>query len=99
MARFIINEKVYDTAKMERIGKVIKAFPASEWEKQLFGPEACHRRECDLFRSAKGNWMLVYENDWSQKTGYAITESEARDLLMRSDYKTYVSMFGELEEA
>ena len=99
MARFIINEKLYDTAKMERIGKVTKAFPASEWEKQLFGPGACRRRECDLFRSAKGNWLLVCEKDGATKTGYAITESEARDLLMRSDYKTYVSMFGELEEA
>lgn len=98
MARFIINEKIYDTSKMERIGKVTRAFPAFELTKQLFGPGACVRRECDLFRSKKGNWLLVYETD-STYNGQAIDEAEARSLLMRSNYKKYVSMFGELEEA
>ena len=98
MTNFIINDKIYNTLKMERIGKVTKAFPASEWAKQLFGSGACVRRECDLFRSKNGNWLLVYETD-STLYGQAIDEAEARSLLMCSDYRKYASMFGELEEA
>ena len=99
MARFIINEKVYDTDKMELIGKVKKWFTASDAVKKWFGANTGFTRECELYRSVKGNWLLVYGDDVNGRTGCAIDESEARTLLMKSDYETYVSLFGELEEA
>lgn len=99
MARFIINERVYDTDKMELIGKVNKRFPASDVIRTWLGVNVCFTRECDLYRSAKGNWLLVYGDDVNGRTGCAIDESEAITLLMKSDYETYVLLFGELEEA
>lgn len=100
MARFIINKKVYDTEKMTLIGRVEKWYEFKGWlQQQIFGKEAGRMHDCDLYRSNKSNYLLVHETDVYSIVGEAITETEAKDLLMRYDYDNYTKLFGELEEA
>lgn len=47
----------------------------------------------------KGNWLLTHEMDYSKSMGEAITEEEAKELLMRYAMPIYEKMFGELPEA
>lgn len=59
MSRFVINNKVYDTEKMEHIGIVKKWYKLSGYlEKQIFGENAGRMRECELYKSAKGNFFV-----------------------------------------
>lgn len=45
------------------------------------------------------NWLLTHEMDYSKSMGEAITEEEAKELLMRYATPIYEEMFGELPEA
>lgn len=100
MARFIIHEKVYDTDKMKLVGQVKKWYPfQSLLIKKLFGDDTGRVNDCKLYRSDKGRYLLVHENDCGSITGEAIKENEAKGLLMRYDYDGYTQLFGELEEA
>lgn len=100
MARFIIREKVYDTDKMKLIGHVKKWYEFQGWlRKQVFGDGIGRMNDCELYRSDKGNYLLVHENDCGSTTGEAIEEAEAKGLLMHYDYDSYAELFGELEEA
>lgn len=96
MSKFIIREKVYDTDKMERIGTVKKWYANGL---QLWGSRIGHTYSCELYRSKKGNYLLVSKRDYNELLGEAITETEAKGLLMRYDYENYAKVFGELEEA
>lgn len=46
-----------------------------------------------------GNWLLTHEMDYSKSMGEAITEEEAKELLMRICNANIRKMFGELPEA
>ena len=100
MARFIFDNKVYDTEKMELIAKVTKWYEFRGWfYRRMFGEGTGRMNDCELYRSDKGNYLLVHEDDTSIVIGEAIEESEAKNLLMRYAYDKYVELFGELEEA
>ncbi len=100
MARFIIQNKVYDTDKMEFISVVEKWYKFEGYFlKQMFGEEMGRRYMRDLYRSPKGNYLLVHTNDCDQLVGQAITENEAKELLLRSNYDVYAKLYGELKEA
>lgn len=99
MAMFIINNKVYDTSKMVLIGNVRKWYRYRGYLlKQIFGEGMGRTYDCELFRSEKGNWLLMYQGEFGL-TGEAITEEEAQQLLKKYDYDAYVKIYGELEEA
>ncbi len=97
MSRFIIHQKVYDTEKMEQIGTV-KKWRINNLISMIMHEERgaflCHK----LYRSAKGNYLLTWE-DCSKIYAEAIREEEAKDLLMRYDYDNYRKLFGDLEDA
>ena len=100
MACFIINEKVYDTEKMTLVGHVQKWYEFKGWLlQQMFGKGVGRMEECDLYRSTKGNYLLVYYGGNDKYIGEAITAAEAKSLLMQYDYENYIKLFGELEEA
>lgn len=63
------------------------------------GQEVGRTHECELWKSEKGNWLLTHEMDYSKSMGEAITEEEAKELLMRYAMPIYEKMFGELPEA
>lgn len=97
--RFIIRNKVYDTNKMELVGHVRKRYAIQNWlERQIYGDGMSMMYDCELYRSEKGNFLLLRRYG-SSVIGQAIEETEAKDLLMRHDYDSYVRLYGELEEA
>lgn len=99
MARYIIQNKVYDTEKMTFVGIVRKWYEFQGWlSQQLFGEGIGRVYTCNLYRSEKGNWLLTHEGD-TGSIGEAVKEKEAKDLLMHGDYEAYTKYFGTLEEA
>ena len=98
MAKFPINNLMYDTEKMEFIAKVEKWYPLERiFDITQYGMG--HRYSCDLYRSEKGRYLLVHEIDYDREVAEAITEPEAKQLLLNSNYDAYIRLFGELEEA
>ena len=92
MGIYIINKKKYDTNKMELVSNKCKyEYRVSHL---ILGELACITHNAGLYRSKKGNWLVVFD-------GYAraMTEKEARNMLLKHDYKAYEKQFGELEEA
>ena len=94
MAKFIINNLIYDTSKMENLGTVKKRFPLS-----VFNSTWSVERQCVLYKSKKGNHLLVYESDYGRLAGQAITEEEAKSLMLQYQYEKYATIYGTLEEA
>lgn len=98
--RFVINKKVYDTEKMILIGQVQKWYKFQLTTMRIaFGENAGRYEDCKLYRSNKGNYLLTHKLYSNTYEGEAITEEEAKDLLIKWDYENYVKLFGELEEA
>lgn len=100
MAKFIINDKVYDTHKMTRIGTVAKWYKFTGIVMRgIWGNNSGRKFDCEIYKSDKGNFLLVRENDCAQICGEAIEEDEAKALLKSYDYDAYARLYGELEEA
>ncbi len=99
--RFVIGGMKYDTDKMERVAAVRKWYREDNLiNRAIFpGQEVGRTRDCELWKSEKGNWLLTHEEDFQRTYGEAIEEEEAKALLMRYATETYESMFGELPEA
>ncbi len=99
--KFVINGMKYDTDKMERVAEVRKWYQnKSALIERLFpGKEVGNIYKCELWKSEKGNWLLTHEKDFGTKYGEAVTEEEAKKLLMRYATDTYERMFEELPEA
>lgn len=98
---FIINNKKYDTTKMEKIASVKKWYRIeSAIISAMFSEKEMGRTyDCELWKSHKGNWLITREEDYSKHIGEAISESEAKELLMRHALNKYEQLFGEIEEA
>lgn len=91
---FVINNLKYDTDKMRLISDKCKY--------QWTGPYtsiAYDAEDVRLFKSVKGNWLLVYKANYSNEIGRALTEEEAKQLLLNYDLEVYEKLFGKLEEA
>ena len=97
---FIINDMKYDTDKMEKVADVKKWYEVDNiFSRALYGGEKVGRYyHCELWRSEKGNWLLTHEVD-HETYGQAISESEAKILLMIYDVETYEERYGEIIEA
>lgn len=97
MSVFVINNKKYDTEKMDYIGKVKKWYK-SDIMSQIRGGEYGYLYDCELYRSQKGNYLITRRVD-NVRYGEAITETEAKSLLVKSDLSKYEELFGGIEEA
>lgn len=99
--QFAIKGMKYNTDNMENVAKVKKWYQIDNiWTRAAYpGKEVGRVYECELWKSEKGNWLLTHEVDYSKVMGEAITEEEARELLMRFATPIYESLFGELPEA
>ena len=99
MARFIINDLIYDTEKMEYIAEVRKWYEYTGiLEKRIFGDGVGKKYDCKLYRSKRGNYFIEHERNY-RIIGEAITKKEAKELLKCCAYEKYAELFGELEEA
>ena len=97
MSVFVIQNKKYDTDKMEYIG-VVKKWYKNDVISKFFGDERGYTYDCKLYRSQKGNYLITHQIDFTL-FGEAITETEAKTLLINSNLKEYEELFGEVEEA
>lgn len=99
--QFVINGLKYDTEKMEKVADVKKWYQIDNiWTRYAYpGKEVGRMYDCELWKSAKGNWLLTHEEDYTKKYGQAIQEEEAKNLLMRYATDIYEKLYGDLEEA
>ena len=92
---FVINNLKYDTDKMELISEKCKHFyKAIFWGTEMW----CDAGNVRLWRSRKGRWLLTYKAK-SAIYGQALSEYEAKNILVKYDLDAYEKMFLELEEA
>lgn len=98
---FVIKGMKYNTEKMEKVAEVRKWYRVDTFlTRSMYpGKEVGRTYPCELWKSEKGNWLLTHEMDYSKSIGEAITEEEAKELLMRYATPIYEEMFGELPEA
>ena len=93
---FVINKLKYDTDKMllvsEKCSYTYDTYFLNSKIKYV-------GKNVKLWKSAKGNWLLTYEDSCNDENGKAISEEEAADLLLKYDLEKYEEIFGELEEA
>ena len=97
MARFVIQEKMYDTEKADFLGEVDKWYK-NNLLSEICGKEVGTTYKCKLYRTKKNNYLLVHEEGWDV-IGQAITEQTAKELLMNTNPDAYIKYFGEIEEA
>lgn len=99
--KFVIQGLKYDTDKMKKIANVKKWYETnSPLVKAIYGNgKVGTTYDCELWRSEKGNWLLTHTEDYNKKVGHAITEEEAKSLLMRYAPDIYETEFEEIPEA
>ena len=90
----IINDKMYDTEKAERIYEFRRK--VDEGEILNTGLHYTPYHDVVLYKTAKGNW---FEHDITNDTIAVLTEDKAREIIRRLAPDIYVKMFGEVEEA
>ena len=97
---FVTKGMKYNTEKMEKVAEVRNWYRVDTFlTRSMYpGKEVGRTYPCELWKSAKGNWLLTHEEDYSTY-GEAIQEEEAKSLLMRHATDIYEKMFGELPEA
>lgn len=100
--RFVINGMKYNTDNMEEVAEVRKWYRVDNGITNLMYPdkEVGMVRQCTLWKSRKGNWLLTHKEDYYQKDyGEAIEEEEAKELLMKYAPDKYEELFEEIPEA
>ena len=99
--KFVIQGLKYDTDKMKKIANAKKWYKTNSLlVKAIYGNEEVGTTyDCELWRSEKGNWLLTHTEDYNTKVGHAITEEEAKSLLMRYAPDIYETEFEKIPEA
>ena len=93
---FVINKLKYDTDKMTLMSEKC----SYSYDTYFLNLKSNYAgKNVKLWKSAKGNWLLTYEDSCENKYGKAIDKEEAADLLLEYDLEKYEEIFGELEEA
>lgn len=93
MAQFFISGKIYDTEQAEKIVKFKRSFPSI-----IEGIK--YWKEMTLYRTARGNWFSVSEENFEGLKGYAETEESAKRILMDiNDVENFERLFGKAERA
>lgn len=90
----IINDKMYDTEKAEKVIDFRRK--VDEGEILNSGIHYTTYHEFVLYKTAKGNF---FEHDTTKDTIAVVTEDIAREIVRQLDPDLYVEMFGEVEEA
>ena len=93
---FVINKLKYDTDKMTLVSEKCSYVHDAYFLNSKFEYAG---KNVKLWKSAKGNWLLTYEDSYENEYGKAIDKEEAADLLLKYDLEKYEEIFGELEEA
>lgn len=104
----IVDNKLYDTEKADKIFDYIKNVAESIW---ILGKEYKQNcwRDVDMYKTKKGNYFIHIkqpnkENNsvyYGYKKEYieAITEEEAKRIVRKLDVEKSIELFGKVEEA
>lgn len=94
MAKFIIEGKIFDTEAAESIIEYRKGYPV-----QIFGSTYYIKRKTTLYKTSKGNWFSVSEEDYGRLTGHSESEASVREILKQLNaIEIYNNHFEALEE-
>ena len=93
---FVINDLKYDTDKMELVSEKCEYIYTYTMFKSKFGG---YGKDVQLWKSVHGRWLLTYNRGYSTVYANALTDQEAKNMLMKYDLDKYEELFGELEEA
>ena len=65
---FVIKGMKYNTEKMEKVAEVRKWYRVDTFlTRSMYpGKEVGRTYPCELWKSAKGNWLLTHEEDYSR---------------------------------
>lgn len=92
--KFIVNNKIYDTDKAEKVLNYRHRFPLT------LTPQFCIWHDMELYRTSKGNWFSVRHEDYGKVTCIAHTVEEAKEIFKKCNrVELYAQYFGNLEEA
>lgn len=96
MARFIVDNKLYDTNTAE---KICTGYLKRELYSKFLGSTLTTNCRATLYKSKKGTWFFTYKID-SFGCNYMLlpTEKEALEFIQRFDYENYCKRYGPLEE-
>lgn len=91
--KFIVNDKIYDTDKAEKVFNYRRTFPLT------LAPQFCIWRDMELYRTAKGNWFSLKSEDYGKVTCIAHTVEEVKEIFKKCNRdELYFQYFGDLEE-
>lgn len=92
--KFIIDEKIYDTEKSEKICEVTDEVKTdNNTLRQCFV-----KKKVELYKTQKEHWFIVFEEDGIKKAKKR-TEDKVKELLIRNNLvDIYTEQFGDLEE-
>ncbi|MCI1944050.1 hypothetical protein [Clostridium luticellarii] len=94
--RFIIDSKVYDTEKSERIIKYKKEYPLEGPLGLIIEP----KYDTILYRTRRGNWFSVAIKSFDKKVAYKESNDTVKKLFKSlNEVELYNKYFGTLEEA
>lgn len=95
MSKAIINGKLYDTEKAE---KVVSFRRRVDMGPIYSGSEIHYTplHDIDIYKTAKGNY---FEHDVDKGTITTTDEDEVKDIIRRLYPDKYIELFGEVEEA
>lgn len=108
--KFVINNLLYDTDKMEKIADCAKIQMKIEPKKKDFELGFCSffsvfeyesTVKCAIFKSKKNNYLaVVLDSDGSlTDLGSAISEEEAKKAIIDCDPIKYLEVWSDIEEA
>ena len=92
--KFIVNGKIYDTDKAEKVLDYKRSFQNGRL------PQLSIMCNTELFRTAKGNWFSLKSEDYGKVTCIAHTVEEVKEIFKKCNRdELYFQYFGDLEEA
>lgn len=95
----IIDNRLYDTEKSEKIYEYIKRV---EYSRLIFNDKPLYQnRKASIFKTANGNYFLYIEKRIDDKISYCfnpyieeITELEVKRIISEIDADKYIELFG-----
>ena len=93
---FVIGNLKYNTDNMELISEKCKYTYKDNIFRIIY-----YAYNVKLWKSKKNNWLVTYTYDKksTKNIGVSLSESYAKELLLRYDLEAYEKLFDELEEA
>lgn len=92
--KFIVNDKIYDTDKAEKVLDYRRSFPCEPL------PQFDITCRMELYRTSKGNWFSVAHGGFGEMACIVNCENEVKAILQaRNETDLYARYFDELEEA